>query len=474
MSITLLASVVALLAATPVQRDAVPPADRSYEPAASIVRTTFRPAPTGFPNPERGFYLPVQTDLASLSRREVADAYAKGYRLIYVRIDLEPYRDTALPTALLDRLEAAFAVARHEGVKLIIRASYNEPRGETGYQQAQDAPLARVLDHLASLAPVWKRNGDVIAFVQAGMIGAWGEWHTSSNGLTAPGPRTRIRDALLAAAPEDRFVQFRYPPYLIDWTPRLPGIESAIAGRFRIGFHNDCFLASRTDVGTYDEDPARRRSQQAYTDRLGDLAPFGGETCNPADDAGATPRTSCADIRADGARFNLTYLNASYYRRLFHDQWTREGCISEVTRRMGYSIVMTGASHPASVARGGKLIVHVQLRNDGWARIYNSRGVRLALRAHGTDAVRELEAGGVDPRRWLPGTPSSEALTTRLPTDLAPGAYDVLLALPDADPRLAHDPRYTIRFANADDKARRQGWDPSLGAFALGTTITVR
>ena len=440
----------------------------------SIVRTTFRSATSGFPNPERGFYRPAEADLANLSRRELAAAYAKGFRLIYVRIDLEPYRDRALPAAFLDQLDAAFAVARGEGVKLIVRASYNDPQGETGYRQARDAPLDRVLDHLAALGPVWKRNHDVIAFVQAGLIGAWGEWHTSSNGLTAPGPRTRIRDALLAAVPEDRFVQFRYPPYLIDWTPRLPGLDSAIAGRFRIGFHNDCFLASRTDVGTYDENVARRRSQQAYTDRLGDLAPFGGETCNPADDAGAMPRTGCAAIRSDGARFNLTYLNASYYRKLFHDAWLREGCMGEVTRRMGYSIVLTGASHPASVAAGTRLDVHVQLRNDGWARIYNARGVRLVLRAPDTNAIRELPVGDVDPRRWLPGAATSETVTARLPTDLAPGTYDVLLALPDVDPRLAHDPRYAIRFANADDPTRRQRWDPSLGAFDLGTEMTVR
>ncbi|RZM31000.1 MAG: DUF4832 domain-containing protein, partial [Sphingomonas sp.] len=399
------------------------PANSPPKAVGSMVRTTFQPAPADFPNPERGFYLPVESDLAGLSPREVATAYAKGYRLIYVRIDLEPYRDRALPRALLDRLDSAFAIARREGVKLIVRASYNEPHGETGYQQAQDAPLDRVLDHLNALAPVWKRNGDVIAFVQAGLIGAWGEWHTSSNGLTAVGPRTRIRDALLAAAPDDRFVQFRYPPYLIDWTPRLPSIESAMSGRFRIGFHNDCFLASRTDVGTYDEDPARRRSQQAYTDRLGDLAPFGGETCNPADDAGATPRTRCADIRADGARFNLTYLNASYYRRLFHDRWTHEGCMAEVTRKMGYRIVLSGVSHPASVARGAQLGMRVALRNAGWARIYNPRGVRLILRTRDSGAVRALEVSGVDPRRWLPGSTSTEAMTVRLPADMAPGSY---------------------------------------------------
>ena len=81
------------------------PANSPPKAVGSMVRTTFQPAPADFPNPERGFYLPVESDLAGLSPREVATAYAKGYRLIYVRIDLEPYRDRALLRALLDRLE---------------------------------------------------------------------------------------------------------------------------------------------------------------------------------------------------------------------------------------------------------------------------------------------------------------------------------------------------------------------------------
>jgi hypothetical protein len=439
---------------------------------AAAVSADFRSTDADLPNPERGFYQAADTDLDALSAAFVARTYAKGDRLIYARINLEPYRDSDLPAAFLDRIDAAFETARRGGVKLIVRATYNYPRGETQYRDARDASLPRVLAHLTQLKPLLQRNEDVIAFMQAGFIGAWGEWHTSSNDLTTPASRTRIKDALLDATPVTRFVQFRYPPYIQVWTPKLPGLDAALDGSFRIGFHNDCFLASDTDVGTYDEAADPRERERRYADAQGDLAPFGGETCNPADDPDPRPRTACADILGEGARYNLTYLNDGYYRRLFHDNWRKQGCLDEVRRRMGYRFALVKVSHPAAIARGGVFSVSLVFRNSGWARLYNPRPVEILLRDRVSGAVHRLPARGADPRRWPPGADTRETLTVTLPNDVS-GAQDVWLALPDAGPRLKDDPRFAIRLANADDGAKGQGWDEQRGAFALGTTVDV-
>jgi hypothetical protein len=253
----------------------------------------------------------------------------------------------------------------------------------------------------------------------------------------------------------------------------LPGLDAALSGAFRIGFHNDCFLASATDVGTYDDDANLRAEQRRYSAAQGDLAPFGGETCNPADDPGPRPRTACADILGEAARYNLTYLNDSYYRPLFHDNWRKQGCMAEVRRRMGYRFALIRASHPATIAPGGVLSVSVVVRNGGWARLYNPRPVQILLRDRKSGAVRRLEAKSADPRRWLPGADTHETLTVTLPDDLR-GKQDMSLALPDAGPRLKDDPRFAIRWANADNGGNGQGWDGGRGAFGLGTVVDVR
>jgi hypothetical protein len=438
--------------------------------AQEVVTASFTETDAPLANPERGFYRAGRADLERLDSAFLETAYKDGYRLIYARINLEPYRAGPLPADYLARLEAGFAAARRAGVKLIVRGVYNYPRGETEYRDAKDAPLPLVLRHLAQLKPVLHANADVIAFVQAGFVGAWGEWHTSSNQLTDPATRGQIKDALLEAAPADRFVQFRYPPYIERWAPRLPDVSAA--GDFRIGFHNDCFLASQTDVGTFSDDAGMRAAEQNYVDRLGDVAPFGGETCNPADDVGAKPRTACADILGEGARYNLTYLNADYYRRLFHDSWRAEGCYDQVAAKMGYRLRLVEVSHNPRAAPGGNLRLALSIRNEGWARPTNPRGVTLMLRDR-KGRVTRLPVTNADLQRSLPGVTLAVPLDATVPRRLEPGAYELLIAFPDASPRLSDDVRYSIRPANADDPANKQGWEADLGGFKTGTHVQV-
>ena len=61
-------------------------------------------------------------------------------------------------------------------MKMIPRFAYNF--GPTG---APDASTDRILEHLEQLRPALVANQDVIAFVEAGFIGTWGEWHDSTS-----------------------------------------------------------------------------------------------------------------------------------------------------------------------------------------------------------------------------------------------------------------------------------------------------
>lgn len=429
---------------------------------ATLQTATFTPSEAEIANPERGFYRAGERDLAALDQASLARVYAGGERLVYARIDLSKYRDGPIAARDLDRLVRGFAAARAAGIKLIVRAVYNYPRGETDYHQAQDAPLPVVRAHLAQLKPAFAANADVIAFVQAGFIGAWGEWHSSSNDLTSAPNRRAVRDALLAAVPETRSIQFRYPPDLIAWGP-LP----------RVGFHNDCFMASQTDVGTFSENAGQRTREQAAMARLTAEAPFGGETCNPADDPGAVPRTGCAAILDEGARYHLSYLNADYYRRLFHDRWTAGGCMAEVRRRLGYRFALVSASIIPRGRPGGEWHGTVTIRNEGWARLSNARRLEIVLIDSVNGTLRRIPVRSVDPREWLPGTATKVAFATRLPPDLAGGKYAVALALPDEASTLHDDPRFAIRFANHDSAENGQRWEQRTGVFRVGLDLTI-
>lgn len=147
-------------------------------------------------------------------------------RLVYTPGDLSAYRTRNLPANYLTKLETGFANLRKQGLKAVLRFAYNYPETESEYLNAQDATLSRVKTHIQQLQPVLQRNADVIAVVQGGFIGAWGEWHTSSNNLTTPARKAAVRDALLQALPSQRLLHLRYPADLAQWYPTT----AALAG----------------------------------------------------------------------------------------------------------------------------------------------------------------------------------------------------------------------------------------------------
>ncbi len=448
-------------------------------PATSVVAQTvwaethFRPSTAELPNPERGFYVWAADDLLQWTQATADRQFQAGYRLVYAPVRLDAHANAPLPASLLTQLAERFSIARSVGLKLIPRFLYNHPAGETEYRDAQDAPLHRVLAHIEQLKPLLAEHADVIAFLQAGFVGAWGEWHSSSHDLTEPGPRTQIRDALLAALPAERFLQLRYPAYLMQWAPQLPSWRDRSAAS-RIGLHNDCFLASATDVGTYSDKAAERETERRYIAALSALAPFGAETCRPADAPGAVPRSDCKHILQEGRQFQLSYLNHAYYRTLFHQRWEAQGCMAELRRRLGYRFELQSLRHSAVLGRGQSGELQFTVHNRGWARAFNPRSVQLLLQHRASAALLPIPLPSVDPRAWLPGSTHRVSAVFSLPPEAAVGDYELLIALPDGASSLRQDARYSVRPANADNAASGQAWDAALGAFRTGSRLTLR
>jgi hypothetical protein len=228
-----------------------------------------------------------------------------------------------------------------------------------------------------------------------------------------------------------------------------------ITPRARVGHHNDCFLASDSDQGTFD-DPVE--DWRAYVATDGRYAPIGGETCKVN-----APRTDCDEATAALAEQHFSYLNLAYRAEVL-DGWGAQGCRAEIERRLGYRIALTGAEVSRAIAPGGLLDVRLELDNRGFAAPFNPRGVHLVLRQGARRwSVRLADA---DARRLAPGA-STIAARLRLPADLVPGAARLALWLPDDAPALRGDPRYAIALANPG------AWDPATGENVVVAALPV-
>lgn len=426
---------------------------RQYLPLA--LRTAgahvYLPDSSDTPNPERGFFNEV--DFAEQDLTWYAEG--SGNTLARLPVRLDDYRNSDLPQGFLDDLDAYFDLARAAGLKLIVRFSYNNgpyPNPEP------DAPLAQVLRHIEQVAPILEANQDALAFIEAGFIGAWGEWHSSTNGLDTPENKAIIRDALFAHFPPERPILFRDPEDFIGWYPQPLDASQAFTTTLeqaRLGHHNDCFLASEDDEGTYwsdAEDRLMRAEWQAYIAQMTRFVPMSGETCavNP-------PRSDCPTALNELEMLHWNSMNEGWYPDVVQS-WVEQGCYEEIRQRLGYRLVLREATFAQQVQAGDRLQVTVSLENTGFAAPMLPRPVYLVVASQDITIPYPVN---VDWRRWEPGAHTFTA-TLDLPSQLSPGQYQLALWLPDSSAALRADPHYAVRCSN-------QGvWDAVRGWNVLG------
>jgi hypothetical protein len=395
--------------------------------------------------------------------------------------NLQNFRNRPLPQSLLDAISAEFAAARAAGVKLMVRFAYNYTG--TGEDTTRDWMLA----HIAQLAPILRANSDTIAHMNAGFIGAWGELHSSTHlipgGSSNPGwygeegrqARNAIFNALLDALPNTVSINIRYPRfvrelfgrandtgYIMDLNQRFSGSRQS-----RVGWSNDCFVVDRTNVGTYRfwEGEDQGNLDRDTFMRIGRYAPGTGETCSVG---GLTPFSSCSAALQEMATMGgPDALYRKYYFGIY-DRWIAEGCYHEISRRLGYRLVLDNMTLPTTVSPGGAMSVQATIRNVGFGKVYNPRPMDLIFVGPSGAHTARMDN---DARFELPlrGETVTSTFNFTAPTGLQRGGtYSLFLRLPDSSPRLAGDTRFAIRLANVGL------WDATTGRHNLNATVTAQ
>jgi hypothetical protein len=230
-------------------------------------------------------------------------------------------------------------------------------------------------------------------------------------------------------------------------------------------------LASQDDVGTFEttniNDPGR-----VYLDKASEITPFGGETCYAGYDSKNIARMSCNDILQEGSKYSLSYLNIDYYSG-FIDGWKSNGCFNSVSKLMGYRFEIQSVNHDSISTRNANFNFSINIKNVGWARLYNQRAFSIILRHKATGTRFVSMVNNIDPRKWVPNAVVNASTTISIPANANLGAYDVLISLPDYNTSLQSNALYNIRFANADNSLNNQAWESTKKEFRLGTTLTI-
>ena len=481
--------------------------------AAQNVTLTYKESNEDILNPERGFYIPFGTkasefklldpqkllELRTAPQQPAKTKYAVSVSLIYRAYELDLFKDKPLSDSFLRNLQKDFDAVRDAGLKMILRFAYvNTTHGGDCNDEYKicppygDAPRQIVLMHIKQLKPLFRKNADVIAVLQQGFIGIWGENYFTDyfGGASNDGAgvipdsswqhRNDFLKALLDALPPERMVQVRTPQIKQRYVygPRAPinskpmMLTDAFSKKdiARIGFHNDCLLASPDDYGTFYDygnsvskrDTANKRLREYFKADSRYVA-VGGETCDDA----FSPQNDCAPAgyaEDEMRQMHYSYLN-SYYNTDVINDWDSLGCLYSIKRKLGYRFVLRTATFPRQLNAGAALKFDFTIENIGYASPFNPRPVKLVFVNIVNKKTYDIDLDA-NPQLWMPGI-YRVAQTIALPKAMMKGQYKLYLFLPDANVLLQNRPEYCVQLANENM------WESNSGLNSLNHVIKI-
>lgn len=409
-------------------------------------------------NPDQGFYRPVYvkvTEDGVVYNKNIVTAETQLYHL---RIDISAFSkavngiaDKPVTQAALDGLGGVLSFLRENDKNAVVRFAY-----APGYGGGKDKEpsLQMILKHVGQACGVLNEYGDVITAIETGLIGPWGEMHSSA--LANPESISKIADKLLMQT-ESIPVLLRTPKMIYDYLGitinDIAGYKIADTEKaYRLGLYNDGYLGSESDLGTYTD---REKEIEFLSGQTGHL-PFGGEV--------VVPESKLHDIGVcipEMCKIHLSYLNAEWNDKViakWKNSYYTEACGADeayygktafeyIENRMGYRFVLK----KSVFALSDKLEISLTLANVGFGNMNKTKRAMLIFTDENGAVKYERDAG------IFVGGPGFGCATE---TNFADGSYTVYLRLYGGEADGAK--RYCVKFANGGL------WNETLKANKIG------
>ena len=421
-------------------------------------------------NPERGLQkysitnsnYNTQTSFSNLSQTELTSwrTGSEKVSVLFRYFLLDAFLSSDISLNYLNNMQKDFNIIRNAGLKCIVRFSYSDAESANPQQPTK----AIILKHIGQIAPILNLNKDVIFSHQAGFIGTWGEWYYTNStefgtedaiNSTQWNNRKAIVDSMLKATPLDIPLQVRYvniKKTLYGSVKLTPATAYQNTPNARIGFFNDAFLNNWGDMGTYDVNSSSANpigtpdylflaNETLYT-------PMTGET-----NGLNAPRTSGSNAVFEMDSTNWTCINRDYYIQNWTN-WKASMHYDEIMKKTGYRFVLKNSTFAVT---GNILNIEINIKNEGYARLFKQRNVYLILQNKANNQVHSFSLNA-DPRTWQKSVKITQSIDI---TTLPIGEYLSYIYMPDNNASISNRVEYAIQFANTDT------WNSTTGYNAL-------
>lgn len=404
-----------------------------------------------YPNPERGFY--HHTEVHSGNYTLLNEATLKDYRekegisLILRVFYLEKFRYSPISVEYLQNIQKDFNTIRKAGIKVIVRFAYTTKSSSAPYGDAEPYIVNK---HLEQLKPLFFANDDIIAIFQAGFVGTWGEWYYTDHFSEGVGrvtekdweKRRALIDKYLSVTPSNKIIQVRTPEQRFEILQNNVPVKAQEALFYstkssRIGHHNDCFLASINDIGTYNNISI----EKAFLEKDTEFQPIGGETCGVS-----KPYSDCDNAINEMKRFHWTYLNIDYQKEVLSN-WKTQGCYKIIEEKLGYDIWLKSLKVNFDNATSSSIFITLELQNDGFSNPFSDRFIELALISKKTGKVF-ITKGNFNLRSLKLNESNFVNFVVSTDSNFELGEYEIGLRIPDKNNIIADKAEYNIRLRN--------------------------
>ncbi len=338
-------------------------------------------------NPDQGFYRPVYVKIDENGATYNKGAINSQTQLYHLRCDISAFSaavnnvaDKPLTDDALEGLDALLFCLKENDKNAIVRFAYDP--GFNGSANKEPA-LEVMLGHIESVCSVLNRYVNTVTAIETGLIGPWGEMHTS----TAANPEhiTPLINTFLTVASEIP-VLVRTPEMIYNYInvsgDKVEEISiSPDEKAYRLGLYNDGYLGSESDLGTYRN---RERDINFLSVQNAHL-PFGGEVTVP--DSTLHNIEKCLP---EMNKIHLSYLNTEWDNRVI-EKWKNtfytEACGLEkqyygktaftyIQNRLGYRFVLKNSVFSYSDS-SEKLNIRLTLQNAGFGNLNRSKRAKL-------------------------------------------------------------------------------------------------
>ena len=417
-------------------------------------------------NPERGFYSTAFLKLMPSGSKPSNS----GANLVHLRVDIGNFskavngiEDMEFTEDALNALDQTFSNIRVKGGSVIIRFAYDGFNGHANLEPSLDM----ILKHISQLKPVFEKNKDVIAYVELGFFGPWGEMHTSK--VSSTDNVSKAIDVMLDTVPETIKIGVRTPNYYVKWLGidrknLNENITQKGTDAYRVGLYNDGYLGSESDLGTF----ANREIEIAWLENQARHTFYGGEVV--ANYASKTPLNTVEYMSKEAFRTHTTYLNSEWNNTVINawkneiyngddDVYKGKDGYTYIANHLGYRFVLRKSEIVNKIEANESLKIKLQIENVGFANLINDKIVTLILEQ---DGKKYEIPTNINPTDWNSKEISNVNLDVKLPENINLGEWKIYLRISQSGNMETDNNYKCIQFANPNI------WEETFGANYIG------